>query len=133
MSSADTPAASTAHWQARPVFISSTFADMQAERDYLRDHVFYCLEEKLRERRHRFEPIALRLGVENRLAGERASARTQGAQGLPGGDRAQPALPDGAAGRRYGTVPAAERISATWSLKGTPWRSTSFLDCATSA
>jgi len=27
-------------WRARPIFISSTFLDMQAERDRLRTHVF---------------------------------------------------------------------------------------------
>ena len=58
----DTP--TSAQWRARPVFISSTFKDMQAERDYLRSHVFPRLEEKLRERRHQFEPIDLRMGVE---------------------------------------------------------------------
>jgi hypothetical protein len=31
-------------WLARPVFISGTFADMQAERDYLRTRVFPELE-----------------------------------------------------------------------------------------
>ena len=57
-----TPA--SAPWRARPVFISSTFRDMQAERDYLRSHVFPRLEERLRERRQHFEPIDLRMGVE---------------------------------------------------------------------
>jgi hypothetical protein len=32
-------------WQSRPVFISSTFADMQAERDHLRNYVLPALEE----------------------------------------------------------------------------------------
>ena len=46
------------------MFISSTFADMQAERDWLRDHVIPELQERLRERRHHLEPIDLRWGVE---------------------------------------------------------------------
>src|SRR5580704_11783745 len=50
-------------WQSRPVFISSTFADMQAERDYLRTHVFPELEERLRARRRNLEWVDLRLGV----------------------------------------------------------------------
>ena len=50
-------------WRARPVFISSTFADMQAERDHLRDHVFLKLEDELRKRRHNLEWVDLRLGV----------------------------------------------------------------------
>jgi hypothetical protein len=37
-------------WQSRPVFITSTFQDMHAERDFLREHVFPELEARLRER-----------------------------------------------------------------------------------
>src|SRR5262249_52909026 len=50
-------------WRSQPVFISSTFADMQAERDYLRTHVFPELEERLRARRHNLEWGDLRVGV----------------------------------------------------------------------
>src|SRR5215831_15996387 len=50
-------------WRSRPVFISSTFADMQAERDFLRTHVFPELEERLRARRHHLEWVDLRLGI----------------------------------------------------------------------
>jgi tetratricopeptide (TPR) repeat protein len=50
-------------WTARPVFISSTFLDMQAERDYLRTRVFPELEERLRARRHNLEWVDLRVGV----------------------------------------------------------------------
>src|SRR5580700_6421400 len=50
-------------WQSRPVFISSTFADMQAERDYLRTRVFPELEERLAARRHNIEWVDLRVGV----------------------------------------------------------------------
>ncbi len=53
-----------ATWQARPLFVTSTFADMQAERDHLRDHVFPVLEERLRQRRLHLEPIDLRCGVD---------------------------------------------------------------------
>src|SRR5439155_26494131 len=51
-------------WRTRPIFISSTFRDMHAERDWLRNHVFPRLEEELRKRRHHLEPIDLRVGVE---------------------------------------------------------------------
>ena len=37
-------------WHARPLFVSSTFRDMHAERDHLRSVVFPALEERLRER-----------------------------------------------------------------------------------
>jgi len=50
-------------WQSRPIFISSTFTDMQAERDYLRSRVFPELEERLRGRRHNLEWVDLRVGV----------------------------------------------------------------------
>jgi tetratricopeptide (TPR) repeat protein len=50
-------------WQARPVFISSTFADMQAERDHLRRVVFPALAERLQARRRHLEWVDLRLGV----------------------------------------------------------------------
>jgi tetratricopeptide (TPR) repeat protein len=51
-------------WRSQPIFVSSTFRDFHAERDYLNTHVFPLLEERLRERRHQLEPIDLRLGVE---------------------------------------------------------------------
>lgn len=51
-------------WSIRPVFITSTFRDMHAERDHLHSVVFPELEERLRERFHHPEPIDLRLGVE---------------------------------------------------------------------
>ncbi|MBU0609305.1 MAG: DUF4062 domain-containing protein, partial [Armatimonadetes bacterium] len=68
----DRPAASTsatsAVWRARPVFVSSTFRDMQAERGWLRDHVIPVLAERLRERRHHLEVIDLLWGVETTSA-----------------------------------------------------------------
>jgi hypothetical protein len=51
-------------WASRPVFLSSTFRDIHAERDHLRDVVYPGLEEDLRERRHHLEPIDLRWIVE---------------------------------------------------------------------
>ena len=53
-----------ATWQSRPVFVTSTFRDMQAERDYLRDFVFPELGDRLRRRYHFLEPIDLRWGVQ---------------------------------------------------------------------
>lgn len=51
-------------WQTRPIFITSTFRDMQAERDYLHGFVFPELAQRLRERFCHLEPIDLRWGVE---------------------------------------------------------------------
>ncbi len=56
--------ATTPAWHTRPIFITSTFRDMHAERDYLRTHVFLELEERLKARRTHLEPIDLRWGVE---------------------------------------------------------------------
>src|SRR5207247_1394507 len=52
-------------WKSRPIFISSTFRDMHAERDHLRHHVFPRLEEELLKRRHHLEWIDLRQGVQS--------------------------------------------------------------------
>lgn len=50
-------------WPVRPIFISSTFLDMQAERDALRAYVFPELEERLRGAGQHLEWIDLRIGV----------------------------------------------------------------------
>jgi hypothetical protein len=53
-----------AAWKTIPLFISSTFRDMHAELDQLNRVVFPALEERLKGRRCRLEPIDLRVGVE---------------------------------------------------------------------
>jgi hypothetical protein len=53
-----------APWQTRPVFVSSTFMDMQAEREYLRQVVCPRVEEELCKGRILLESIDLRQGVE---------------------------------------------------------------------
>ena len=50
-------------WRTVPVFISSTFRDMQAERDYLVRFVFPRLREELLRRRLHFVDVDLRWGV----------------------------------------------------------------------
>lgn len=50
-------------WRTISVFISSTFADMQAERDYLKTYVFPELQEKLRSHQVSLQIIDLRMGV----------------------------------------------------------------------
>lgn len=39
-------------WITRPIFVTSTFRDIHAERDYLRSHVLPELEEHLEGRFH---------------------------------------------------------------------------------
>lgn len=64
-------------WQSRPVFIGSTFTDMQAERDHLRTHVFPELEERLKARRRHLEWVDLRLGVATASLKEREQRELQ--------------------------------------------------------
>jgi len=49
----------TGSWRSQPAFITSALADMQAQRDWLRDHVIPELKEQLRERRHHLGPTDL--------------------------------------------------------------------------
>ncbi|WP_231684103.1 DUF4062 domain-containing protein [Phosphitispora fastidiosa] len=58
------PKAKLKQWYTRPVFVSSTFRDMQAERDYLNKNVFPELAERLRKRFHYLETVDLRWGVD---------------------------------------------------------------------
>jgi len=85
---------------------------MQEERDHLRDHVFPVLEERLRERRHHFEPIDLRWGVETASV-DRAHARELLVLKvcLEEINRSRPFL-IGLVGDRYGWVPPPERMEA---------------------
>jgi hypothetical protein len=99
-------------WRSRPIFLSSTFRDMHAERDYLRTHVFSELEERLRERSHYLETIDLRQGVET--AGERDVGQREMKVlrvCLDEIDRCKPFFV-GLIGDRYGWIPPAERMQA---------------------
>lgn len=50
-------------WQTYSIFISSTFSDMQAERDYLKEIVLPRVEDELRKRRIKLQLVDLRWGV----------------------------------------------------------------------
>jgi hypothetical protein len=99
-------------WRSRPIFISSTFVDMQAERDYLRTRVFPELEERLRARRHYLEWVDLRLGV---AAGQEVDEHARELQVLKvclqEVSRCRPFLIV-LLGDRYGWVPPEERARA---------------------
>jgi tetratricopeptide (TPR) repeat protein len=64
-------------WARLPLFVSSTFRDMHAERDYLQNVVFPRLDEKLRERRRHLEPVDLRWGVETVSVEDQADKELQ--------------------------------------------------------
>ena len=103
---------SFAVWQSRPVFVTSTFRDFQAERDHLHSHVFPELEERLKARFHHLEPIDLRWGVDNAsLAEEEARQRLVLKVCLAEILRSRPFL-IGLIGDRYGWVPPLERMQA---------------------
>jgi Domain of unknown function (DUF4062) len=62
-------------WHTRPVFISSTLQDMQAERDHLRTFVFPELEEQLRARHCYLGWVDLRLGTATDLDADALARR----------------------------------------------------------
>jgi len=99
-------------WYTRPIFISSTFKDMHAERDWLQRRVFPRIEEELRKRRHHLEPIDLRLGVETaRADSEEAREHLVLKVCLDEIKRSRPFLLV-LLGDRYGWVPPTERSEA---------------------
>lgn len=99
-------------WESRPVFVSSTFADMQAERDHLRTHVFPALEERLRSRRRHLEWVDLRLGVAAASYQDAEMRELQVLEVCLGEvQRCRPFLIV-LLGDRYGWVPPPERIAA---------------------
>src|SRR5262245_24953150 len=102
-------------WQSRPIFISSTFSDMQAERDHLRAHVFPALEERLKARRRHLEWVDLRVGVAT--AGERDAELQVLKVCLAEVRRCRPFLIV-LLGDRYGWVPPVERAAAAAAEEG---------------
>jgi len=99
-------------WQTRPVFVTSTFRDMHAERDWLREHVIPELEERVRERRRHLEMIDLRWGVETVSEGEEHAKELIVLKVcLDEIERSRPFL-IALLGDRYGWVPPAERMQA---------------------
>ena len=97
-------------WRVRPVFITSTFRDMHAERDWLRSQVFPELQERLRERFHHLETIDLRWGVETATEDEEeAKERLVLTVCLNEIERSRPFL-IALLGDRYGWRPAADRM-----------------------
>jgi len=99
-------------WSSRPVFVSSTFQDMQAERDHLRNFVFPAIEERLQARGRHLEWVDLRIGVAT------ASLADEGERELQilkvcfeEVRRCRPFLIV-LLGDRYGWVPPPDRVSA---------------------
>ena len=107
-----------AGWRVRPLFISGTFRDMHAERDYLSTHVFPELAERLLPLRLHPEPIDLRLGVETSSVTEEEHKQLLVLKVcLEDIERSRPFLIV-LLGDRYGWVPPSERAIAAVREKG---------------
>lgn len=114
------PAVAAGLWRARPIFISSTFRDMHAERDWLRDHVFPELEERLRAHRHHLGIIDLRQGVETASLGKAENREAKVLKVcLAEIERSRPFLIV-LLGDRYGWTPRPERIEEAARTAGFP-------------
>ncbi len=93
---------------------------MDAERDYLRDHGFPRLAERLRERCHHLDTIDLRQGVESAGDADEARREMQVLKVcLDEIERSRPFLV-ALLGERYGWIPPAERIAAAARDAGLP-------------
>ena len=107
-------------WRTRSVFISSTFIDMQEERDFLRTRVFPELEERLQARRCHLEWVDLRLGVAASAAAEEEARELQVLKVcLDEVQRCRPFLIV-MLGDRYGWIPPPERMAMAAGEQGLP-------------
>jgi len=105
-------------WKAQPIFISSTFSDMNAERDVLRDIVTIDLQDMLNERRVRLEPIDFRWGIDTSDEKEKEQKELMVLKVcLEDIDRSDPFF-IGLIGDRYGWVPPEKRMKDAEMEKG---------------
>jgi len=105
-------------WLVRSIFVSSTFRDMHAERDHLRDVVWPELAERLRARRCHLELVDLRWGGGGRGAAEEEARERQVLKVcLDEIDRCRPYLVV-LLGDRYGWVPPERALQAAAGEKG---------------
>ena len=91
-------------WERVHIFVSSTFSDMHAERDYLVKRVFPELSEWCERRKLRLVDIDLRWGITE----EQAQRGAVPPVCLAEIDRCRPFF----LGERYGWVPGPDRIAA---------------------
>jgi len=97
-------------WRTFSIFISSTFADMQAERDHLKNVVFPKVEEELQQRRIKIEIVDLRWGVDTTSIVQEDEREANVLKVcLDEIKRCRPFF-IGLLGDRYGWVPPLERI-----------------------
>jgi tetratricopeptide (TPR) repeat protein len=97
-------------WQTFSIFISSTFADMQSERDHLKNVVFPKVEVELRKRQIRLETVDLRWGVDTSSIIDESERETKVLQVcLEEIKRCRPFF-IGLLGDRYGWIPPEKRM-----------------------
>ena len=105
-------------WNTRPLFVSSTFADMHDERDYLRIHAFDVLAEQLKGHRHYLEAIDLRQGLETTDERDDTDRELKVLRVcLDEIKRSRPFFV-GLIGDRYGWMPPEERMAAAAQAAG---------------
>ena len=95
-------------WKRYNIFLSSTFKDMDFERDVIKFRVIPALNRRFRDRRIELQAIDLRLGVNTEKMSEEQSERKVLSVCTSCIDSARPFF-IGLIGQRYGWVPPVER------------------------
>ena len=99
-------------WRERPLFFSSTFRDMHAERDRLRGDTFLALNDRLKSRHHHLNVIDLRQGLETAHIQDEAARELEVLKVcLDEVNRSRPFL-IGLIGDRYGWIPPEQNMRA---------------------
>ena len=99
---------SSTAWKRYNIFLSSTFKDMDFERDVIKFRVIPALNRRFRDRRIELQAIDLRLGVNTEKMSEEQSERKVLSVCTSCIDSARPFF-IGLIGQRYGWVPPVER------------------------
>lgn len=97
------------NWRTYSVFISSTFADMQSERDYLRTQVFPQINDELKKYCIKLRPIDLRWGINTLETNEESVEEKVLRICLEEINRSKPFFL-GLLGNRYGYIPPKDSI-----------------------
>ncbi len=104
------------NWRTYTVFISSTFADMQAERDYLNQILFPRINDSLRDISVSLRVVDLRWGIDTSIEEESAEHKVLRVC-LDEIDRSRP-LFIGLLGHKYGWIPDSQKDEGQTCLKG---------------
>jgi hypothetical protein len=108
-------------WKRYNIFISSTFKDMDFERDIIKQKVIPLLNAKLRDKQVELQAVDLRLGVNTEQMSEEESANKVLQVCARCIDEARPFF-IGLVGARYGWIPPEERWQEFISQFTTDWQ-----------